>query len=33
MYFADGKLPWVHPLFVGLEALVVGILLNVMLEK
>jgi len=31
-YFAAGNLPWVHPLFVGLEALVVGILLNVTLE-
>ncbi len=31
-YFAAGNLPWVHPLFVGLEALVVGVLLNVMLE-
>ena len=32
LYFAAGELPWVHPLFVGLEALVVGILLNVTLE-
>ena len=32
LYFAAGDLPWVHPLFVGLEALVVGILLNVTLE-
>ena len=31
-YFAAGNLPWVHPLFLGLEALVVGILLNVTLE-
>jgi chromate transporter len=31
-YFAAGNLPWVHPLFLGLEALVVGILLNVALE-
>ena len=31
-YFAAGNLPWVHPLFVGLEALVVGVLLNVTLE-
>jgi chromate transporter len=31
-YFAAGNLPWVHPLFVGLEALVVGILFNVTLE-
>jgi chromate transporter len=32
LYFAAGELPWVHPLFVGLEALVVGVLLNVTLE-
>jgi chromate transporter len=32
LYFAAGNLPWVHPLFVGLEALVVGILFNVTLE-
>ncbi|MGD0172874.1 MAG: chromate efflux transporter [Anaerolineales bacterium] len=31
-YFAAGNLPWVHPLFMGLEALVVGVLLNVTLE-
>ena len=31
-YFAAGNLPWVKPLFIGLEALVVGILLNVTLE-
>ena len=31
-YFAAGSLPWVHPLFVGLEALVVGVLFNVTLE-
>jgi chromate transporter len=31
-YFSAGNLPWVHPLFLGLEALVVGILLNVTLE-
>ena len=31
-YFAAGNLPWVHPLFVGLEALVVGVLFNVTLE-
>jgi chromate transporter len=31
-YFAAGNLPWVHPLFLGLEALVVGILFNVTLE-
>ena len=31
-YFSAGNLPWVHPLFVGLEALVVGVLLNVTLE-
>lgn len=28
-YFAAGSLPWVPPLFMGLEALVVGVLLNV----
>lgn len=32
LYFAAGELPWVHPLFVGLEALVVGVLFNVTLE-
>jgi chromate transporter len=31
-YFAAGNLPWVHPLFMGLEALVVGVLFNVTLE-
>jgi chromate transporter len=31
-YFSAGTLPWVHPLFVGVEALVVGIVLNVTLE-
>ena len=31
-YFAAGNLPWVHPLFVGLEALVVGVLFNVTVE-
>jgi len=31
-YFSAGDLPWVHPLFLGLEALVVGIVLNVTLE-
>jgi chromate transporter len=28
-YFASGSLPWVHPLFLGLEALIVGVILNV----
>ncbi|MBK8046034.1 MAG: chromate efflux transporter [Anaerolineales bacterium] len=32
LYFAAGNLPWVRPLFIGLEALVVGILFNVVLE-
>lgn len=32
VYFAAGNLPWVHPLFLGLEALVVGVLFNVTLE-
>jgi chromate transporter len=32
LYFVAGNLPWVHPLFLGLEALVVGILFNVTLE-
>jgi chromate transporter len=32
LYFAAGNLPWVKPLFVGLEALVVGVLLNVTLD-
>lgn len=31
-YFAIGKLPWVHPLFLGLEALVVGIIFNVTID-
>ena len=31
-YFAAGDLPWVRLLFVGLEALVVGVLFNVTLE-
>jgi chromate transporter len=31
-YFAAGSLPWVHSLFLGLEALVVGVLLNVTLD-
>lgn len=32
VYFAAGSLSWVHPLFLGLEALVVGVLLNVTLD-
>lgn len=32
LYFSSGNLPWVHSLFLGLEALVVGIVLNVTLE-
>jgi chromate transporter len=32
LYFAAGSLSWVHPLFLGLEALVVGVLLNVTLD-
>jgi chromate transporter len=31
-YFAAGSLPWVHTLFLGLEALVVGILVNVVFD-
>lgn len=31
-YFAAGNLPWVHPLFLGLEALVVGVIFNVALD-
>lgn len=31
-YFSVGNLPWVHPLFLGLEALVVGVILNVTLD-
>jgi len=31
-YFSVGNLPWVHPIFLGLEALVVGIVLNVTLD-
>ena len=32
LYFATGSLPWVHPLFLGLEALVVGIIFQVTLD-
>lgn len=32
LYFTAGNLPWVHPLFLGLEALVVGVILNVTLD-
>ncbi len=32
LYFAVGNLPWVHPLFLGLEALVVGIIVQVTLD-
>ena len=31
-YFASGNLPWVHPLFLGLEALVVGVIFQVTLD-
>lgn len=31
-YFAAGSLPWVHPLFLGLEALVVGVIFQVTLD-
>jgi chromate transporter len=31
-YFAYGSLPWVHPLFLGLEALVVGTVFNVTID-
>jgi chromate transporter len=31
-YFSAGNLPWVHPLFMGVEALVVGVVVNVTLE-
>ena len=31
-YFASGNLPWVHPLFLGLEALVVGVIFHVTLD-
>ena len=31
-YFAGGELPWVHKLFLGLEALVIGMLANVILS-
>jgi|GEM_PF-1978992 len=31
-YFAAGSLPWVHALFLGLEALVVGVILNITLD-
>ncbi len=32
IYFSFGKMPWVRPVFTGLEALVVGVLINVMLD-
>jgi chromate transporter len=32
LYFAAGILPWVHPLFLGLEALVVGVIFNITLD-
>lgn len=32
LYFAADSLPWVHPLFLGLEALVVGVLFHVTLD-
>jgi chromate transporter len=32
LYFSAGSLPWMHALFLGLEALVVRIMLNVTLE-
>jgi chromate transporter len=32
LYFATGNLPWVHVLFAGLEALVVGVIFNVTLD-
>lgn len=32
LYFATGSLTWVHPLFLGLEALVVGVILQVTLD-
>jgi chromate transporter len=31
-YFVAGSLPWVHTLFLGLEALVVGVLVNVVFD-
>lgn len=31
-YFTFGSLPWVQPLFLGLEALVVGVIINVVLD-
>lgn len=31
-YFAGGDLPWVHKLFLGLEALVIGVIANVTLN-
>jgi chromate transporter len=32
LYFTRGNLPWVPPLFLGLEALVVGLVLNITLD-
>jgi chromate transporter len=32
LYFAVGSLPWVHALFLGLEALVIGVIANVTLD-
>lgn len=31
LYFAGGDLPWLHRLFLGLEAVVIGVLVNVVL--
>ncbi len=28
-YFSSGNFPWIHPLFLGLEAVIVGVILNV----
>ncbi|NIA25431.1 MAG: chromate efflux transporter [Gammaproteobacteria bacterium] len=32
LYFTYGSVPWVHPLFIALEAMVVGVVLHVLLD-
>lgn len=32
LYFTYGSVPWVHPLFMALEAMVVGVVINVLID-
>lgn len=32
LYFTYGSVPWVHPLFIALEAMVVGVVLHILLD-